>query len=270
MSQFKNMNVDNSTTSTEIKGSTTSTDSSPSQSSKPTGPGFSTESTVSGGEVKTADQTKSTSTTTSTTTSTSTTSPQQTTVAKDATTCPTQKETIYKDEMKKYGLNNLDNDSIQKYIQELGVLFGDISDNDITTYKSPTDGLIFTSSPTDLCATLFDADTLKYIFKTPTCTMAVSGSSTVITVTMGDLAQIHKGFVVKIQPNVFVDGCDWPIMNVQKVTDGSAPASMNLKFNSQAQTAPSCSNLSVKIDTTGSVGSVSCNLSLGKAYSYRI
>ena len=262
MSQFTNMNIDNSTSSTDIKGSTTSTNSNPSQSTSPTGPSFSTESTVSGGKVQTSDQTKSTSTTSSsTTTSTSASSAQ--TVSKDATTWPNQKDTISKDDLSKLGLSSIDNSSIQKYIQGLGVLFGDISDQDITTYQSPTDGLIFTSSPTDLCGTLFDSDTLKYIFKTPTCTMTVSGSSTVITVTLGDLAQIHKGFVVKIQPNVFIDGCDWSIMNVQKVTDASNPGTMNLKFNSQTQTAISCSNLSVKLDTSGSVGSVNCNLSLG-------
>ena len=126
------------------------------------------------------------------------------------------------------GLASLNSASIMEYIQGLRILFGDISDKDITTYQSPTDGLIFTSSPTDFCAVLFDADTLKYIFKTPTCTLAVSGSNTVITVTLGDLAQIHKGFVVKIQPNVFVDGCDWPIMNVQKVTDENNPGSINV------------------------------------------
>ena len=64
------------------------------------------------------------------------------------------------------GLASLDSASIMEYIQGLEILFGDISDKDITTYQSPTDGLILYSSPTDLCAVLFDADTLKYIFKT--------------------------------------------------------------------------------------------------------
>ena len=261
-SQFKNMNVDSSSSSTDVKGSSTSTNSNPSQSSKPVGPGFSSESTVKDGKIQTSDQTKST--TSTSTTSTTQSAGQQTTVSTTATTCPNQKDTISKDDMNMLGLASLDDASIKKYIQGLGILFGDISDKDIMTYQSPTDGLIFTSSPTDLCAVLFDADTLKYIFKTPTCTLAVSGSNTVITVTLGDLAQIHAGFVVKIQPNVFVDGCDWPIMNVQKVTDASNPGSLNVKFKSQAQSAVSCSSLSVKLDSSGSVGGVSCNISLGK------
>ena len=148
-------------------------------------------------------------------------------------------------------LPSLDSASIMKYIQLLGILIEDISDKDIRTYQAPTDRLIFTSSPTDLCAVLFDVDTLKYILKTPTCALAVSGSNTVIAFTLGDLAQIHKGFVVIIQPNVFVDGCDWPIMNVEKATDSSNPGSMNGQFNSRAQTVVLFSKFSVKLDSSG-------------------
>ena len=44
-----------------------------------------------------------------------------------------------------------DSAGIMKYIQGLRILFGDISDGDITTYQSLTDGLIFNSPLTDLC-----------------------------------------------------------------------------------------------------------------------
>ena len=47
-----------------------------------------------------------------------------------------------------------------------------------------------------------DRDTLKYIFKTLTWTLAVSESNAVITVTLGDLVQIHIGFIVNTEPNV--------------------------------------------------------------------
>ena len=94
--------------------------------------------------------------------------------------------------------------------------------------------------------------------------MTVSGSSTVITVTLGDMAQIHKGFVTKVQPNVFIDGCDWPIINVIKLTDGSNPANMNVMFTPQVQSVISCADFSIKLAPNKYAGKVSWSVSLGK------
>ena len=53
-------------------------------------------------------------------------------------------------------------------------------------------------------------------------------------------------------------------MNVLKITDGGSQGSMNLRFYPQSETAISCSNLSFKLDTTGKVGNVNCNMFIGK------
>jgi len=254
--QVKNMNYEDSSSSSKVQGGT-STNPNPSMSTSLTGPQFSQESTVSGGKVMTKDQQQSTSTTTPTQTA-----GQQQTVGKDATTCPNKKETLTKDEMSKLGMSSKTEGDAKKYIQSLGVLFGDLSDADINQYRSPLEGLVFTSKPENLCSLLFDADTLKYIFKNPTCTLTFDATKTYIKVTMGENAQIHKGFVAKIQPNVFVSGCDWPIMNALKITDGANPTSLNVKFDSNEQSAVVCQDVSFKLEPTGKVGDISCDLSI--------
>ena len=57
---------------------------------------------------------------------------------------------INSEDLQRFGFTALDNANIQKYIQGLGILFGDIADKDILSYQSPTNGLVFTSSPSDL------------------------------------------------------------------------------------------------------------------------
>ena len=260
-SQFKNIVADNSYVTDNIDGATQPTYSFPGASNNLYGPAFSTESTVSNGEVQTSSQTSSSSPSSSS-------QQTQSTIAKKSTTCPNQLQRINREDLERFGFTAIDNANIQKYIQGLGILFGDIADKDILSYQSPTNGLVFTSSPSDLWGTLFDANTLKYIFKSPTCSMAVSGSSTVITVTLGDMAQIHKGFVTKVQPNVFIDGCDWPIINVVKVTDGSNPANMNVMFTPQVQSVISCADFSIKFAPNKYAGKVSWSVSLGKLKIY--
>ena len=249
--EFENIEQEDKSTSDEVPNST-STNGSPDQSTKPAGPSM-------GGQQGGTSTTAMGSTTSSTSSTTTTPAPLFNEVSDTSGQCPALKEKMNNDELAKAGISSL-SDGFYKYVKELGASFGDISDKDLQTTESPLAGLKFTSEPTDLCAILFDSDTLEKTFKKPTCTMTQANSKTIITVKIGEYAPIHPGFMLKVQPNVFVEGCDWPVLNVIKLTDGANPASLKIRLDDVADTAITCQNLSININTEGNVGEVDCDL----------
>ena len=179
--------------------------------------------------------------------------------------CPAKYDKYTLDDLDLLGMvpENLD---FYKYIAEKGYIFGNIPDWAITDYTSPTYGLEFTSSPDDLCYLLFDWMTLHGYLGDPTCHLEVMGNETVITIETGVGAYIHKDFYLKVQPNVFIEGCDWPILDILRVNDGAQPMSLELNFDGRSQEAPVCRRFDFSIESEGNVGMTDCWVGVNAAY----
>ena len=210
--------------------------------------------------------TASTTTATSTTPNTISSTGSNVKVITDTTgQCPAKKEQMNKDDLNSVGINSIETD-FYKHIGQLGKPFGDISDNDILNYRSPLEGLKFVDAPADLCSILFDKNTLETVLDKPTCTITFTATETVFEIKVGEKAKVQAGFVVKVQPNVFVNGCDWPILDVVKVTDAtSPPATLKVKFSETKDTVVTCDELSLKVNTEGSVGCLECEMEFESA-----
>lgn len=167
--------------------------------------------------------------------------------------CPALRETIDADELANSMWKSPSTD-FYKYIAQMGKLFGDVAYTQ--RYLSPLEGIALLSTPTDLCKQLFNQTTLDDTLNNPTCTMEITSPNTVITVKVGDNAKIKKATVLKVLPNVFVSGCDWPIMNTLKITDAAEPTSLDIMFPDNAITAVSCEDFSLKLIKEGRLGSL--------------
>ena len=260
--ELTNVKFDSQSMSDKVPNAV-STNSAPSGTTKAQGPSVQ-------GQPQTQPTTSTTSTTTTTATSTTpntvSSSGSNVKVITDTTgQCPAKKEQMNKDDLNKVGINSIETD-FYKHIAQIGKPFGDISDNDIQNYKSPLEGLKFVDVPTDLCGILFDKDTLEKVLDKPTCTLTYTATETVIEVKVGEKAKVQSGFVVKVQPNVFVNGCDWPILDVVKVTDATnPPATLKVKFTETKDSVVTCDELSLKVNSEGNVGNLECEMEFDSA-----
>jgi hypothetical protein len=187
------------------------------------------------------------------------------TINNKSETCPAKKENpMNNDDLKSAGIDSIDEKGFYKYIKSLGKAFGNISDEELESTDSPTVGLKFTTMPDDICTLLFDQKTLEDIFMKPTCTIMTTATSTKIMVKLGEYAEIHPRFVLKVQPNVFVNGCDWPVLNVIKLTDGANPESLRVRFKEDRNEAMSCQDFSLDFMTEGNVGDLECFVVIDK------
>jgi hypothetical protein len=180
--------------------------------------------------------------------------------------CPAHKTYMNKADLLSYGLDSVSN-GFYKHVLLLEKAFGVISFDDTLTYKSPLDGLKFTSNPTDICSLLFDSNTLKNILDNPTCTLVTTATKSTITVKVGSKAQIYAGYALKFLPNVFVTDCDWPVLTTHKVTDAaSAPTSLDITFDDIKQEIMTCEDYNLKILVDGALGKHECSVEYDSAY----
>lgn len=148
--------------------------------------------------------------------------------------CPAQRETYDVDDLSNSLWKSVSTD-FYKYIAQLGKLFGDVSY--VQKYINPLDGIVLVSQPTNLCQLLFNQTTLTDVLHNPTCTVESSLTQTEITVKVGENAKVRKGTVLKVLPNVFANGCDWPVMNTLKITNAADLNTLDVKFAESALTA---------------------------------
>jgi len=179
--------------------------------------------------------------------------------------CPAKKQKMNNDELLNSGIESFEG-GLYKYINSLEIKFGDFNSNDLQWNRSPTDGLLFTTLPVDLCSLLFSEETISDIFKNPTCTVSMTETETKIMVQMGENAMIHPDFVLKVQPNVFTDGCDWPIVNVIKLDNGADPQSLKVRYEENKSEAVVCTDYFLKLNSEGNVGDLDCELNIESAH----
>lgn len=266
--EFGNMEVEKDSTSEQVP-SGSSTNGAPNQSTMPTGPSMGGTQGGMTGQMG-GNMTSSTGMTGgSTNNTTGGTAPKQDDyvqkISNTTQMCPAKKEKINEDELMEMGIDSVKG-GFERYIKSLGTTFGNIKDEDLMNYESPTQGLKFTSAPTDLCGALFDEDTLKNFFKNPKCTLTMTDTKTMIKVEMGENAKIHSDFILKVQPNIFVDGCDWPVLNVIKLTNGANPMSLKVDFENIKDTIVVCQNVTMNIDSEGNIGELNCVFMIEGAY----
>ena len=180
--------------------------------------------------------------------------------------CPAYKTQLSKADLSNYGLDSIDN-GFYKYVQQLEKVFGVISIDDTLNYRSPLEGLKFTSNPTDVCSLLFDTNTYKNILDSPTCTLTTSPIKTTITVKPGIKSQIYPGYAIKFAPNVFVTECDWPVLTTHKITDHtSAPTSLDVRFDDIRPEILTCQDYNLKLLIDGAVGKTECDVEYEDAF----
>ena len=78
---------------------------------------------------------------------------------------------------------------------------------------------------------------------------------------MGDLAKIDTDMKIQFNPNVFVGGCDWPLLEEVQLTNGAAPNTLELEFNIKDK-VPICEDFSILIKSSGNIGEISCLVEL--------
>ena len=142
------------------------------------------------------------------------------------------------------------------YMASLRTTFGNITDEMLYDIPDPTEGLKFTTSPTDLCDQLFDNETI-YNLEHPTCSVATVGTKTVITVTPGERTWIRSGMELYFKSNVFTEECDLPVLTHLAIQDGATPNSFEAVFEREDD-IPICEDLTLSIDTQGNVGPDYC------------
>lgn len=177
--------------------------------------------------------------------------------------CPANNDRFNIDDLRRLGIENPG--QILRYIQRLGTNFGNIGDDELEMDNSPRDGLEFTTQPLSLCALLFDQYTLNRL-DTPTCTLMRSATQTMIKVVVGGSAMIEPDYHVKFFPNVFVRGCDWPVLNMVPITNGPVPDSLQISFFPRMDQAPFCTDYMLTILAEGNIGELSCRISLKGVY----
>jgi len=173
--------------------------------------------------------------------------------------CPARAEAYNVEDLSKMGIYS--NEDIFKFIKSIGTNFGNIQDDELRATQSPLEGLKFTTMTQDLCSLLFSDQMLLDTLDIPTCTVMTTATQTIISVTVGELARIEPDMVINFKPNVFVGGCDWPLLDKVTLTNGAAPDTLELEFNIKDQ-VPICEDFSLLIKSHGNIGEVSCLIEL--------
>jgi hypothetical protein len=191
------------------------------------------------------------------------TSTERQTIEPDSKTCPAQQKQVSKDDLEQMGMD-AEMPDILKHIKSLGSIFGNIPDSMMNEDRSPKEGLMFTKMPQNICALLFNDETRLEILRDPKCEVWFTDSNTIIKVMLPKGALVHKDFVLKVQPNVFVKGCDWPIVNVVMVADGAEKDDMEVKIKKEKMNASSCKAFEMGLESQNSVGNSTCSFGIDK------
>ena len=176
--------------------------------------------------------------------------------------CPAKADSYNIDELQELYISSPED--LYWYIQSLGTNFGNITDEELSMEETPMGGLEFTTDPLDLCMVLF-GEYMYYKLDSPTCTVMRTTTQTMITVTVGEKAMIESHFHAKFQPNVFVSGCDWPLLDYVQVEDGAAPETLEVMLSGDRK-APKCEDYSTFVEAYGNIGEISCLVMLEGVY----
>mmetsp|Transcript_32220 Transcript_32220/g.31638 ORF Transcript_32220/g.31638 Transcript_32220/m.31638 type:complete len:372 (+) Transcript_32220:1085-2200(+) len=140
------------------------------------------------------------------------------------------------------------------HMGSLQATFGNITDDMLNEFPDTLAGLEFTENPDNLCDQLFDNSTL-WMLGDPTCTFARENGKTIITVTPGKWSYVHSEMELYFKPNVFTEGCEFPVLTHLVVEDAAIPDSLEVAFNREDD-IPICEELSLMIESKGNIGTL--------------
>lgn len=142
--------------------------------------------------------------------------------------CPARVPSYNMMDLYKMGIYSLED--VYWHMGSLKATFGNITDDMLNEFPDPLAGLEFTENPDNLCDQLFDNSTL-WMLGGPTCTFVRENGKTIITVTPGKRSYVHSEMELYFKPNVFTEGCDFPVLTHLVVEDAPIPDSLEVAFS---------------------------------------
>ena len=142
------------------------------------------------------------------------------------------------------------------HMGSMDATFGNVTDEMLNEMPDPLEGLEFTEKPDDLCAQLFDNNTL-WMLGGPTCNVTIESGKTVISIGPGKRSYIHSEMELYFKPNVFAEGCDFPVLTHLVVEDAAIPDSLEIAFDHEDD-IPICEDFALVVESQGNIGNLYC------------